>query len=84
MADEDNEGVFPYELLVGAYGNSELIVVDNKAFRKEKKIDESHYYVRCRYKKKSGCKVRGIIDTDREVMRFTRYFLILVISSTYS
>lgn len=83
MADEDNEESFPYERLVGAYGNSELIVTGSKAFRKEKKIDESHYYVRCRYKKKSGCPVRGIIDTDREVMRITRYFLILVISSSY-
>ena len=72
MADLNDCGLYPYELLQGAYGSSELIVVENKAFRKEKKIDESHHYVRCRFSKKSGCKVRGIIDTDQENFRYTR------------
>ena len=72
MADLNDCGLYPYELLQGAYGSSELIVVENKAFRKEKRIDESHHYVRCRFSKKSGCKVRGIIDTDQENFRYTR------------
>ena len=61
---------YPYELLQGASDSSELIVVENKAFVKEKKIDENHHYVRCRFSNKSGCKVRGIIDTDQENFRY--------------
>jgi hypothetical protein len=76
MADLNDCGIYPYELLQGAYGSSELIVVENKAFRKEKKIDENHHYVRCRFSNKSGCKVRGIIDTDQETFRYTRYVAI--------